>query len=229
MAAVNGVILLVMSNISQTLETQYLLVSFDSIMLMAVIGFRHLIFLVKFISLMSSEMTSSFGNYFIPATFMLSSSSDNYSGGSWFEKLIPFNTKPLLLRTTSNSSAIFNVPPSYCSPDIQSSTYISSLTLGYSTCDNLAVSHRVRSAWLSLDFTPYIKILMTFLSGILVGSRSCCQIYHCKHRSCNLIELCIFLMSVWKATLWVYCILPDDDFNKLFILFLPLAKMSLRL
>ena len=82
MAAVNGVILLVMSNISQTLETQYLLVSFDSIMLMAVIGFRHLIFLVKFISLMSSEMTSSFGNYFIPATFMLSSSSDNYSGGS---------------------------------------------------------------------------------------------------------------------------------------------------
>ena len=82
MAAVNGVILLVMSNISQTLETQYLLVSFDSIMLMAVIGFRHLIFLVKFISLMSSEMTSSFGNYFIPAIFMLSSSSDNYSGGS---------------------------------------------------------------------------------------------------------------------------------------------------
>ena len=82
MAAVNGVILLVISNISQTLETQYFLVSFDSIMLMAVIGFRHLIFLVKFISLMSSEMTSSFGNHFISATFMLSSSSDNYSGGS---------------------------------------------------------------------------------------------------------------------------------------------------
>ena len=82
MAAVNGVILPAMSNISQTLETQFLLVSFDGIMLLALVGFRPLIFLAKFISLMSSEMTSSFGNHFIPTTFLLSRSSDNDSGGS---------------------------------------------------------------------------------------------------------------------------------------------------
>ena len=82
MAAVNGVTLPVMSNISQTLETQSLLVSFDGIMLMVVVGFCPLIFLAKFMSLMSSEMASSFGNHFIPATFMLSPSSDHDSGGS---------------------------------------------------------------------------------------------------------------------------------------------------
>ena len=82
MAAVNGVTLPVISNTSQTLETQSLLVSFDGIMLLVVVGFRPLIFLEKFISSMSSEMMSSFGNHFIPATFMLSSSSDNDSGGS---------------------------------------------------------------------------------------------------------------------------------------------------
>ena len=82
MAAVNGVILPVTSNISQTLETQSLLVSFDGIMLMFVVGFHPLIFLAKVVSLMSSEMTSSFGNHFIPATFMLSPSPDNDSGGS---------------------------------------------------------------------------------------------------------------------------------------------------
>ena len=80
MSAVNGVILPTMSNISQTSETQSLLVSFDGIMLFVVIGFCPLIFLAKFISLMSSEMTSAFGNHFIPATFMLSPSSDNDSG-----------------------------------------------------------------------------------------------------------------------------------------------------
>ena len=82
MAAVNGVILPVMPNISQTLETQSLLVSFHGIMLMVVVGFHPLIFLAKFISLMSSEIMSSFKKHFIPATFMLSPSSDNHSGGS---------------------------------------------------------------------------------------------------------------------------------------------------
>ena len=77
MAAVNGVTLPVMSNTSQTLEIQSLLVSFDGIMLLVVVGFRHLIFLAKFISLMSSEVTSSFGNHFISATFTLSPSSYN--------------------------------------------------------------------------------------------------------------------------------------------------------
>ena len=48
MAAVHGVILPVMSNISQTLETLSLLVSFDGIMLLAKAGFcplrfRHLL------------------------------------------------------------------------------------------------------------------------------------------------------------------------------------------
>ena len=50
-------------------------------------------------------MTSSFGNHFILATFMLSPSSDNDSDGSWFERVICFNTKPPMLRTTSNLSA----------------------------------------------------------------------------------------------------------------------------
>ena len=59
MSAVNGIILPAMSNISQTLETQSLLVSFDGIMLFVVVGFCPLIFLARFISLMSSEMTSS--------------------------------------------------------------------------------------------------------------------------------------------------------------------------
>ena len=82
MAAVNGAILPVMSNVSQTLETQSPLVSFDGIMLLVLVGFRPLIFLAKFISLMSSETTLSFGNYFIPAAFMLLPSLDNDSGGS---------------------------------------------------------------------------------------------------------------------------------------------------
>ena len=81
-AAVNGVILTVMSNISETLETQSLLVSFDGIMLLILVGFHPRIFLAKFISLMSSEMASSFMNHFIPATFILSPSSGNDSGGS---------------------------------------------------------------------------------------------------------------------------------------------------
>ena len=71
-----------MSNISQTLETGSLLVSFDGIMLLVVVVFHPLFFLAKFISIMSSEMTPSFGNSFIPATFMLSPSSDNDSCGS---------------------------------------------------------------------------------------------------------------------------------------------------
>ena len=82
MAAGNGVILPVMSNISQTLETQSLLVSFDGIILLVVVGFYPLISLAKFLFLMSHEMTSSFGNHFIPATFMLLPSSGNGSGGS---------------------------------------------------------------------------------------------------------------------------------------------------
>ena len=82
MAAVNGVILPVMSNITQILETQLLLVSFDGIMLLVLAGCRLFIFLAKFISLMSSEMASSFGNHFIIALFMFSPSSDNDSGGS---------------------------------------------------------------------------------------------------------------------------------------------------
>ena len=164
---------------------------------------------------------------------MLLPSSDNDSGGSWFEKVIPFNTKPPLLRTTSNSSALFNASLTDCSLDIQLSTYISfltiSLTLGYSTCDSLAVSLRVCSAWLPLDFTQYTRILMTFSYGILVGSKSCCQIYRWRHQfcSCNLIELYIFWMSVWKATLWIYHLMTIS--TSLFILFLPLAKMLLRL
>ena len=80
MAAVNGVISPVMLNISQILETQSLLVSFDCIMLLVVLGFRPLIFLAKLIPLMSSETTSSFWNHFIPATFMLLLSSDKDSG-----------------------------------------------------------------------------------------------------------------------------------------------------
>ena len=82
MAAVNGVILPVMSNITQILETQLLLVSFDGIMLLVLAGCHLFIFLAKFISLMSSEMASSFGNHFIIALFMFSPSSDNDSGGS---------------------------------------------------------------------------------------------------------------------------------------------------
>ena len=82
MAAVNGVILPVMSNSTQILETQLLLVSFDGIMLLVLAGCRLFIFLAKFISLMSSEMASSFGNHFIIALFMFSPSSDNDSGGS---------------------------------------------------------------------------------------------------------------------------------------------------
>ena len=82
MAAVNGVILPVMSNITQILETQLLLVSFDGIMLLVLAGCRLFIFLAKFISLMSSEMASSFWNHFIIALFMFSPSSDNDSGGS---------------------------------------------------------------------------------------------------------------------------------------------------
>ena len=49
MAAVNGVNLAMMSNISQTLETQSLLVSFDGMMLLVVVDFRPFIFLAKFI------------------------------------------------------------------------------------------------------------------------------------------------------------------------------------
>ena len=82
MAAVNVVILPVMSNISHTLETESLLVSFDGIILLVVVGFHPIIFLAKFIFLMSSKMTSSLGNHLIPATFMLLPSSDNDSGGS---------------------------------------------------------------------------------------------------------------------------------------------------
>ena len=149
------------------------------------------------------------------------------------KKVIPFNTKPPLLRTTSNSFAPFKVSLSDYSPDIQSSTYISfltiSLTSGHSTCDNLAVSLRERSAWLPLGFTPYIRALMTFSSGILFWSNSCCQIYHWMHQfcPCNLIEFYIFWMTVWKATLWIYNLMTIS--TSLFILFLPLAKMSLRL
>ena len=137
------------------------------------------------------------------------------------------------MRTTSNSSALFNASLSDCSPDIQLSTYISfltiSLTLGYSTCDNLAVSLRARSAWLPLYFTPYIRVLMIFSSGMLDESKSCCQIYRWRHQfySCNLTELYIFWMSVWKATLSIYNLMTIS--TSLFILFLPLAKMLLRL
>ena len=150
---------------------------------------------------------SSFGNHFIPAAFIHLPSPDNDSGGSWFEKVIPFNAKPLLLRTTSSSSALFDASLSDCSPDIHSSAYILfqkiSLTLGYYTCDNLAVSLRAHSASLPLDCTPYIRVLVTFSSGTLVGSKSCCQIYCWRHQfcSCNFTELYIFRMSVWKATL----------------------------
>ena len=151
----------------------------------------------------------------------------------YFKKVIPFNTKAPLLRATSNSFAAFKASLSDYSPDIQSSIYISfltiSFTLGYSTCDNLAVYLRERSAWLPLDFTPYIKVLMTFSSAILIGSKSCCQIYHWMHQFClcNLIELYIFWMSVWKATFWIYHLITISA--SLFILFPPLAKMSLRL
>ena len=68
----------------------------------------------------------------------------------YFKKVIPFNTKAPLLRATSNSFAAFKASLSDYSPDIQSSIYISfltiSFTLGYSTCDNLAVYLRERSA-----------------------------------------------------------------------------------
>ena len=57
----NRVILPVMSNILQALETNSLLVRYDGIMLMVVVGFRPLFLLAKFISLTSSQITSSFG------------------------------------------------------------------------------------------------------------------------------------------------------------------------
>ena len=82
MATVNRVILPVISNILQALETNSLLVSYDGIMLMVVAGFRPLFLLAKFISLTSSQITSSFGNHFILATFIFSPSSDNDSDGS---------------------------------------------------------------------------------------------------------------------------------------------------
>ena len=75
MAVVNGVILPVISNILDFRNT----VSSCEICLL---GVCPLIFLEKFISLMSSGMMSSSGNHFIPATFMLSPLSDNDSGGS---------------------------------------------------------------------------------------------------------------------------------------------------
>ena len=81
MEAVNGVILAVISNTSQTLETQSLLVSFDGIILLVTFGFRPVIFLARFISLMSSEMTSFFGEHFFSATCMLLPSSGYDSGG----------------------------------------------------------------------------------------------------------------------------------------------------
>ena len=59
MATVNRVILPVMSNILQDLETNSLLVSYDGIMLMVVVGFRPLFLLAKFISLTSSQIKSS--------------------------------------------------------------------------------------------------------------------------------------------------------------------------
>ena len=82
MATVNRVILPVMSNILQDLETNSLLVSYDGIMLMVVVGFRPLFLLAKFISLTSSQIKSSFGNHFIPATFIFSPSSENDSDRS---------------------------------------------------------------------------------------------------------------------------------------------------
>ena len=82
MATVNRVILPVMSNILQDLETNSLLVSYDGIMLMVVVGFRPLFLLAKFISLTSSQIKSSFGNHLIPATFIFSPSSENDSDGS---------------------------------------------------------------------------------------------------------------------------------------------------
>ena len=82
MATVNRVILPVMSNILQDLETNSLLVSYDGIMLMVVVGFRPLFLLAKSISLTSSQIKSSFGNHFIPATFIFSPSSENDSDRS---------------------------------------------------------------------------------------------------------------------------------------------------
>ena len=82
MATVNHVILPVMLNILQALKTNSLLVSYDGIMLMVVVGFRPLFLLAKFILLTSSQITTSFGNHFIPATFIFSPLSDNDSDGS---------------------------------------------------------------------------------------------------------------------------------------------------
>ena len=159
-----GVILPVRSNISNTFETQCLLVRFVRMIFCCCDGFFRLHFLAKFNSLMSSDDKSSLGNHLIPASLMLALSFDNVFGGSFPLNVTPFSENYPLFDTNSISSTFVIASFKFCAPGKQSSTYIffciMLLTSGNSTVGMRAVSRSLLSDWFPLHFIPYINVLI---------------------------------------------------------------------